>query len=69
MHLCKTASLLPQDDIEMLIIDNDHAHATISLFGGHVLSFIPKHDNVQRLWLSKEAMLDGQHPILSLIHI
>lgn len=63
MHLCKTASLLPQDDIEMLIIDNDHAHATISLFGGHVLSFIPKHDNVQRLWLSKEAMLDGQHPI------
>lgn len=63
MHLCKTASLLPQDDIEMLIIDNDYAHATISLFGGHVLSFIPKHDNVQRLWLSKEAMLDGQHPI------
>jgi glucose-6-phosphate 1-epimerase len=63
MHLSKTASLLSQDDIEMLIIDNDYAYATISLFGGHVLSFIPKHDNVQRLWLSKKAMLDGQHPI------
>ena len=63
MHLCNTASLLPQDDIEMLIIDNEHAHATISLFGAHILSFTPKHDKVQRLWLSKNALLDGKHPI------
>ncbi|WP_339766784.1 D-hexose-6-phosphate mutarotase [uncultured Paraglaciecola sp.] len=63
MLLSQTASLIPQDNIEMLIIDNEHAHATISLFGGHILSFIPKHDGVQRLWLSKNARLDGKHPI------
>ena len=63
MLLSQTASLIPQDNIEMLIIDNEHAHATISLFGGHILSFIPKHDGIQRLWLSKKAQLDAKHPI------
>ena len=50
MHLCKTASLLPQDDIEMLIIDNDHAHATISLFGGHVDGQHPIRGGVPICW-------------------
>ncbi len=43
----------------MLVIENANASATISLFGGQVLSFIPKHDGRDRLWLSKKAIWDG----------
>lgn len=42
-----------------LNIDNLHASASLSLFGGHLLSFIPKRDHRERLWLSEDAIFDG----------
>jgi glucose-6-phosphate 1-epimerase len=42
-----------------LNIDNLHASASLSLFGGHLLSFIPKRDQRERLWLSEDAIFDG----------
>jgi glucose-6-phosphate 1-epimerase len=50
-------------NVQVLEIDNDYAHAAISLFGGHVMSFIPKSDQRQRLWLSEQAIFDAQHAI------
>ena len=47
----------------ILEVDNASATARISLFGGHVLSFIPKHDGRERLWLSEKAIWDGSKPI------
>lgn len=47
----------------VLNIENDRASARISLFGGHLLSFINKKDNRQRLWLSNKAVFDQQTPI------
>ena len=49
--------------ISFLQVDNDFASARISLFGGHVLSYIPKSDNIDRLWLSPHAHMDGKKPI------
>ena len=49
--------------ITFLNIDNDAASARISLFGGHILSYIPKADNQERLWLSPHANLTGEKPI------
>lgn len=46
-----------------LKVDNKHATLTLSLFGGHVLSYINKKDNKERLWLSKKAIFDGKSPI------
>jgi glucose-6-phosphate 1-epimerase len=55
--------LLTRDNIQILHISNDFAVAEISLFGGHILSFKPKHDNRERLWLSEKAIFDGKTPI------
>lgn len=46
-----------------LVVDNEHAKARISLFGGHLLSYIPKKDQRERLWLSKCAIFDAMTPI------
>jgi glucose-6-phosphate 1-epimerase len=46
-----------------LNVRNRNGRATISLFGGHVLSFINNLDNKERLWLSKRAIFDGKTPI------
>lgn len=46
-----------------LKVDNKHATFTLSLFGGHVLSYINKKDNKERLWLSNKAIFDGKTPI------
>ena len=45
--------------VEILEIDNGAARAAISLFGGHVLAFMPHHDGRERLWLSERAIWDG----------
>lgn len=63
MQLSDSSSLIHQEGLQLLIVDNQHAHSTISLFGGHVISFMPKHDHRPRLWLSENAMLDAKHPI------
>lgn len=49
--------------VTLFTIDNAHATATISLYGAQVLSFIPKHDRRERLFLSKKALLDGSKSI------
>ncbi|TDF41513.1 D-hexose-6-phosphate mutarotase [Alteromonadaceae bacterium M269] len=49
--------------IEFVNVDNQHATAKISLFGGHLLSFIPKSDQHERLWLSPNAKMDGTKAI------
>ncbi len=49
--------------VPQLLINNAHSEARISLFGGQVLSFCPKHDNRERLFLSSKALLDGSKSI------
>ena len=63
MQLSDSSSLIHQEGLQLLIVDNHHAHSTISLHGGHVISFMPKRDHRPRLWLSKKAILDAKHPI------
>lgn len=49
--------------VTVLQIDNALASARISLFGGQVLSFCPRHDKRERLFLSNKALLDGSKSI------
>lgn len=49
--------------IDALHIDNPYAHATISLWGAHILSYTPKHDSRERLFLSEKALFDGSKSI------
>lgn len=63
MQLSPSCSLSNRENIQVLSIDNHLAYAEISLFGGHLLSFIPKHDQQERLWLSQAAIFDGKHAI------
>lgn len=63
MQLSESTSLINQEALQLLIIDNEHAHSTISLHGGHVISFMPKQDHRPRLWLSENAILDAKKPI------
>lgn len=51
------------DRVTPLEVENAAGRATISLFGGQVLSFTPKHDGRERLYLSKLARLDGSKSI------
>ncbi|NVK57881.1 MAG: D-hexose-6-phosphate mutarotase [Alteromonadaceae bacterium] len=55
--------IVERDNNQFLIIDNKSATCRISLFGGQVLSFIPKTDNRDRLWLSPVAVLNGERAI------
>jgi glucose-6-phosphate 1-epimerase len=63
MKLATSASIIGMQGIDVLVIDNAFASAQISLLGAHVLSYKPKSDNLDRLWLSDAANLDGQHAI------
>ncbi len=53
--------LSPQ--LTCLDIENANATASISLLGGQVLSFKPKHDPRERLFISDAAKWDGSKPI------
>ncbi|WP_371195215.1 D-hexose-6-phosphate mutarotase [Glaciecola sp. SC05] len=46
-----------------LLINNHVASARISLFGGHLLSYVPNVDKRDRLWLSEKAIYDSETPI------
>lgn len=61
----KTKSVTIEDGPKGLCLRVDTQHSTLllSLFGGHVLSYINKADNNERLWLSKHAVFDGKTPI------
>jgi glucose-6-phosphate 1-epimerase len=48
---------------EVLLIDNAFATAKVSLLGGQVLQFCPKHDGHERLFLSSSARWDGTKSI------
>lgn len=63
MKLATSASIIGMQGIDVLVIDNAFASAQISLLGAHVLSYKPKSDHLDRLWLSEAANLDGQHAI------
>lgn len=63
MNLSKSCSVVRLSNVECLSIDNEFASAKISLFGGHLLSFTPKHDLRERIWLSPQAVLDGSKAI------
>jgi glucose-6-phosphate 1-epimerase len=45
--------------ITLLDIDNAHASASISLWGGQVLAFKPRHDQRERLFVSEQTRWDG----------
>ncbi|GGD64196.1 D-hexose-6-phosphate mutarotase [Lacimicrobium alkaliphilum] len=49
--------------LKLINVDNQAASLELSLFGGHILSFVPKADNRQRLWLSPDAVMDGSKAI------
>ena len=49
--------------LTFLDVDNAFASARISLFGGHILSYVPKSDGRERLWVSPHAYLNGERPI------
>lgn len=49
--------------ITFLQIENAYASCRISLYGAHVLSFTPRSDDRDRLWLSPHAFLNGERPI------
>jgi glucose-6-phosphate 1-epimerase len=51
------------EKVTILDIENAHATASISLFGAQVLSFRPKHDGRERLFLSTKALVDGSRSI------
>lgn len=52
-----------KDGNRFITVTNTSASCRISLYGGHVLSFIPTHDNRDRLWVSPVAVLNGDRPI------
>jgi glucose-6-phosphate 1-epimerase len=63
MILTDSTTILTRGNIQLLHIENAFASAEISLFGGHILSFKPKHDNRERLWVSQNALFDGKKAI------
>ena len=64
MHRSNYLTVTSNDHgLDILHIDNPYASASIALYGGHVLTFTPKHDGRPRLWMSEQAILDGSKPI------
>ena len=51
------------DRVTLLDVSNTHGNATLSLFGGQLLSYTPAHDGRERLFLSRLARLDGSKSI------
>lgn len=49
--------------LTLINVDNQSASAVLSLYGGHMLSFVPRADNRERLWLSPDAVMDGTKAI------
>lgn len=49
--------------IDALQVNNQYARASVSLWGGQVLSFIPKQDGRERLFISEKVLFDGSKSI------
>lgn len=58
-----TVTFHKEADNTIVTVENQSATAVISLFGGHVLSFSPRQDNRDRLWLSPLTKIDGTESI------
>lgn len=58
-----STTITSRSHVQVIQIDNAFAKAEISLFGGHILSFTPKHDENDRLWISKKAMFNSENAI------
>jgi len=63
MLLNDSMTITTRSQVQVIQIDNAFACADISLFGGHILSFKPKHDNKERLWVSENALFNGKNAI------
>lgn len=63
MFLSTITERRPSPALTCLDIENAYATATISLPGGQVLSFKPKHDGRERLFISDKAVMDGSKPV------
>ncbi|BFT29992.1 D-hexose-6-phosphate mutarotase [Alteromonas sp. D210916BOD_24] len=63
MPTVNSVTVSEANGLTFLNINNEKASAKVSLFGGHILSFIPKGDNKERLWVSPHAYLNGERPI------
>ena len=63
MSPVNSVTVSESNGLTFLDVDNALATARISLFGGHILSFVPKSDNKERLWVSPHAYLNGERPI------
>lgn len=63
MQLPSSVQRQKRELVDVLMINNEHAKATIALFGGHLLSFAPHHDSRDRLWVSDAAIFDSKTPI------
>lgn len=63
MTIASSVTVNESQGITFLDINNPLASGRISLYGGHVLSYVPKHDDKERLWLSPHAFLNGERPI------
>ncbi|WP_137166810.1 D-hexose-6-phosphate mutarotase [Salinimonas lutimaris] len=63
MSIAQSIQVSEVSGVTFLDIDNAFATARVSLFGGHILSYIPKQDGQERLWLSPHAVLSGEKPI------
>ncbi|MFT5543896.1 MAG: glucose-6-phosphate 1-epimerase [Glaciecola sp.] len=58
-----TISSHKRDKIQTLRINNKHCDAEIAMFGAHLLSFSPKSDGIERIWLSELACFDKSKAI------
>ena len=58
-----TVNLTSIEKVDVLEITNKHCHAKLSLFGAHLISFIPNKDRRERLWLSETAVFDKSKAI------
>ncbi|WP_168171494.1 D-hexose-6-phosphate mutarotase [Lacimicrobium sp. SS2-24] len=47
----------------LITVAHPAASLRLSLFGGHILSYVPNTDKRERLWLSSEAVMDGSKAI------
>jgi glucose-6-phosphate 1-epimerase len=63
MLLTDSTTIMTRDNIQLLYINNTFASAEISLFGGHILSYKPKYDHRERLWVSPNTLFDGKKAI------
>lgn len=50
-------------ELDTLEISHEHCRASLSLFGGHLLSYRPSEDGRERLWVSPDSLKDGSKPI------